>query len=93
MAAEKVEDATTKFKVGDSVEAKVMGTDRKTHMITLSIKAKDAKTPAKKTASKTTKAAKGEGTTTTTGKKKKESGLKTTLGDLFNMNNEKEDEG
>ena len=92
MAAEKVEDARTKFQVGDSVEAKVMGTDRKTHAITLSIKAKDAKTPAKKaTTTKATKTAKGA-----TGKKKKtedESGLKTTLGDLFNMGNEKEGEG
>jgi len=92
MAAEKVEDARTKFQVGDAVEAKVMGTDRKTHAITLSIKAKDAKTPVKKAATKTTKAAKG--TTAAAGKKKKgeESGLKTTLGDLFNMNNEKEGE-
>ena len=29
ISAEKVEDARTKFNVGDSVEAKVMGTDRK----------------------------------------------------------------
>lgn len=87
---EKVEDATTKLKVGDAVEAKIMGTDRKTHAISLSIKAKDAKTPAKKASSKATKAA--AGTSTTTGKKKKaaESGLKTTLGDLFNMNGDSE---
>jgi len=95
MSAEKVEDARTKFQIGDSVEAKIMGTDRKTHAITLSIKAKDAKAPVKKAtkATKTTKAA--AGSSTTTGKKKKtdESGLKTTLGDLFNMNNEKEGEG
>jgi len=84
IAAEKVEDARTKLQIGDEVEAKITGTDRKTHAITLSIKAKDAKTPAKKekvtkAAAATTKAAAG------TGKKKKGSdgGLKTTLGDLF----------
>ena len=94
MAAEKVEDARTKFQIGDKVEAKIMGTDRKTHAITLSIKAKDAKTPAKK-ATKATKAkaadASADTATTSTKKKKAESGLKTTLGDLFNMNNEKEE--
>jgi small subunit ribosomal protein S1 len=85
ISAEKVDDARTKFNVGDSVEAKVMGTDRKVHAITLSIKAKDAKTPAKKAAgTKATKAA--AGTTASAGKKKKaDSPLKTTLGDLFNM--------
>lgn len=92
-STEKVDDATTKFQVGDTVEAKIMGTDRKVHAITLSIKAKDAKTTAKKS----TKAAAAKSTATAaTGKKKKgaDSGLKTTLGDLFNMNNnEKEDEG
>lgn len=82
VAAEKVEDVRTKLQVGDSVEAKVMGADRKVHAITLSIKAKDAKTPTKKTSTKATKAA--AGTTTGTAKKKKgESTLKTTLGDLF----------
>lgn len=92
ISAEKVEDARTKLQVGDEVEAKIMGSDRKVHAITLSIKAKDAKTPAKKAAaSKSTKAAKG--TTTAAGKKKKaESGLKTTLGDLFNMGGEREKE-
>ncbi len=82
MAADKVEDARTKFQVGDSVEAKVMGTDRKVHAITLSIKAKEGKAPAKKAAKSSTKAA---AATTGTGKKKKaaDSGLKTTLGDLF----------
>lgn len=88
ISAEKVEDARTKLQVGDTVEAKVMGTDRKIHAITLSIKAKDAKAPAKKAAAKTTKAATGASASTGTGKKKKSSdtGLKTTLGDLFNMN-------
>lgn len=93
LSAEKVDDVRTKLNVGDSVEAKIMGTDRKIHAITLSVKSKDAKTPAKK-ATKATKAAAAG--TATTGKKKKaaESGLKTTLGDLFNMNNgdEKESE-
>ncbi len=81
ISAEKVDDVRKKFNVGDSVEARVMGTDRKTHAITLSMKAKEAKASSAK---KSTKAA----STAATGKKKKasESGLKTTLGDLFNMN-------
>jgi small subunit ribosomal protein S1 len=94
IAAEKVDDVRTKFQVGDTVEAKVMGADRKVHAITLSIKAKDA--PAKK-AAKASKAAAGTTTTATaTGKKKKaaaESPLKTTLGDLFkdHINNSQDD--
>ena len=58
ISAEKVEDVRTKLQVGDCVEAKIMGTDRKIHAITLSIKAKDAKAAAKK-AAKATKAAAG----------------------------------
>src|SRR3990167_9624234 len=50
ISAEKVEDARTKLQVGDEVEVKIMGTDRKTHTITLSIKAKEAKPAAKKVA-------------------------------------------
>ena len=57
ISAEKVEDARTKLQVGDTVEAKIMGTDRKIHAITLSIKAKDAKAPAKKAAKATKTAA------------------------------------
>ncbi len=87
ISAEKVEDARTKLNVGDAVEAKIMGTDRKIHAITLSIKAKDAKATVKKEkAAKPAKAAAGASTTTASGKKKKaaaDSGLKTTLGDLF----------
>lgn len=85
IAAEKIDDARTKLQVGDTVEAKIMGTDRKIHAITLSIKAKDTKaTTSKKTTTKSSKAAAGT-TSATTGKKKKasDSGLKTTLGDLF----------
>jgi small subunit ribosomal protein S1 len=102
ISAEKVEDARTKLNVGDAVEAKIMGTDRKIHAITLSIKAKDAKAPVKKEkAGKPAKAAAGASaaTATTGGKKKKSSdtGLKTTLGDLFkdhiSGNDEKEGEG
>lgn len=85
ISAEKVEDVRTKFQVGDTVEAKVMGTDRKIHAITLSIKAKDAKTPAKK-ATKTAKTAASASSTTGSKKKKSsDSPLKTTLGDLFNI--------
>ncbi len=102
MSAEKVEDARTKLQLGDSVEARIMGTDRKTHAITLSMKAKEAKAPAaKKTAAtKATKAAAGATASTgtaTTGKKKKaaETGLKTTFGDLFkdHMSSNEEEDG
>ncbi|MDR3492683.1 MAG: 30S ribosomal protein S1 [Gammaproteobacteria bacterium] len=84
IAVEKVEDARTRLNVGDMIEAKITGTDRKTHTISLSIKSKDA--PAKKT-----KAA----ATTAASKKKEKSAdapLKTTLGDLFKdkMNNSDE---
>jgi small subunit ribosomal protein S1 len=86
ISAEKVEDARTRLNVGDVVEAKITGTDRKTHTITLSMKSKDS-------VAKKPKAAAAAGTTT----KKKEKGegpLKTTLGDLFkekmgNQDNEK----
>ena len=80
VSSEKVEDVRDAMKVGDSIEAKIMGTDRKTNAIMLSIKAKDAKAPARKASSKTAKTATG-------GKKKKTAAdaLKTTLGDLFNI--------
>jgi small subunit ribosomal protein S1 len=84
ISAEKVDDARTKLNVGDTIEAKIIGTDRKTHTITLSMKSKDA--PAKK----------AKAATTTAKKKDKAEGasLKTTLGDLFkekmsNQDNEK----
>lgn len=85
ISTDKVEDVRTKFQVGDSVEAKIMGTDRKVHAITLSIKAKDAKAaPAsKKAATKTAKTAAAAPAAASTGKKKKDSPLRTTLGDLF----------
>lgn len=70
IAAEKVEDARTKLNVGDEIEAKIMGTDRKTHMITLSIKAKDEQ-PKKPRAKKKETAATADAS------------LKTTLGDLL----------
>ena len=41
MSTEKVTDATTVFKVGDDVEAKIINIDRKTRVLNLSIKAKD----------------------------------------------------
>jgi small subunit ribosomal protein S1 len=77
IAVEKVEDARTRLNVGDMIEAKITGTDRKTHTISLSIKSKDGAAPKK------TKAA---ASTSTTAKKKDQSSdapLKTTLGDLF----------
>ncbi len=42
LSRDRVEDATTVLKVGDEVEAKFMGLDRKSRMVSLSIKAKDA---------------------------------------------------
>lgn len=87
ISSEKVEDARTKLQVGDTVEAKVMGTDRKVHAIVLSIKAKDAKAASSngKKASKTTASA------TPSKKKKADSSLKTTLGDLFKGINQEDD--
>ncbi len=41
LTRDRVEDARTLLKVGDEVEAKFMGVDRKTRTISLSIKAKD----------------------------------------------------
>lgn len=83
ISTDKVDDVRTKFQVGDSVEAKIMGTDRKIHAITLSIKAKDAKAAPAKKAAKPSKAAANASTAAPGKKKKSDSGLKTTLGDLF----------
>ncbi len=41
ISREKVEDARSMFKVGDSVEAKIIAVDRKNRGLSLSIKAKD----------------------------------------------------
>jgi small subunit ribosomal protein S1 len=41
ISREKVEDARNSFKVGESVEAKIISVDRKTRALSLSIKAKD----------------------------------------------------
>jgi small subunit ribosomal protein S1 len=85
IAAEKVEDARTRLNVGDVIEAKITGTDRKTHTITLSMKSKDA----------APKKAKAATATTATSKKKDKASdapLKTTLGDLFKEKMGKENE-
>lgn len=74
LAQEKVDDMRTRLNIGDTVEAKVMGIDRKANAIMLSIKAKDVKpktTKLKKKASTTAKA------------KKADSGIKATLGDIL----------
>ncbi|MEO8466382.1 MAG: 30S ribosomal protein S1 [Gammaproteobacteria bacterium] len=42
IARDRVEDARTALKVGDTVEARITGVDRKTRIISLSIKAKEA---------------------------------------------------
>jgi small subunit ribosomal protein S1 len=41
IAKERVEDATQHLKTGDSIEAKIVGTDRKSRVLQLSIRAKD----------------------------------------------------
>jgi small subunit ribosomal protein S1 len=41
IANERVEDASQRLKVGEEVEAKIIGTDRKSRLMQLSIKAKD----------------------------------------------------
>jgi small subunit ribosomal protein S1 len=69
ISTEKVEDARTKLNVGDEIDAKIIGTDRKTHTITLSIKSKDSQPKKPRT--------------TATSTKKKDVPLKTTLGDLL----------
>ncbi len=76
ISQDKVDDARTRLNVGDMIEAKITGTDRKTNMITLSMKSKDA--PAKKT-----RAAAGTGTTAAKKKEKEAAPLKATLGDLL----------
>lgn len=70
--AEKVDDCSTKFKVGETIEARIAGADKKIHAVALSTKIKEAaaeKKPAKSTKKKVDKA--------------EEAPLKTTLGDLF----------
>ena len=42
LSRDRVEDASTVLKVGDEVEAKFMGLDRKSRIVSLSIKAKDS---------------------------------------------------
>ena len=85
ISPEKVEDARTKLQVGDTVDAKIMGTDRKVHAIILSIKAKDAKAaPSGNNNKKVAKTNNPSAAPVVLSKKKKaESALKTTLGDLF----------
>ncbi|PIW62749.1 S1 RNA-binding domain-containing protein, partial [Shewanella sp. CG12_big_fil_rev_8_21_14_0_65_47_15] len=41
ISRERIEDASTVYNVGDAIEAKFMGVDRKNRSISLSIKAKD----------------------------------------------------
>jgi len=69
ISEEKVEDARTELKVDDGIEAKIIGTDRKTNMITLSMRSKDS-TPKPRTAAKKKD-------------KSQEQPIKATLGDLL----------
>ena len=41
VSRDRVDDVSTVLKVGDTVEAKFMNVDRKTHQLSLSIRAKD----------------------------------------------------
>lgn len=85
IAQEKVDDARTRLNVGDMIEAKITGTDRKTHTITLSMKSKDAAAPTKKTRA---------AATSTSAKKKEKTAdapLKATLGDLLKAKMNQED--
>lgn len=96
ISSEKVDDVRTKFQVGDTVEAKVAGVDRKIHAVLLTMKAKEAKAATTKKASTKTAAAKSQTGSSAASKKKSESSLKTTFGDLFkdhinNGNEEKDD--
>jgi len=70
LARDRVEDARTVLKIGDEVEAKFTGLDRKTRILSLSIKAKEAHDEAAAVESYKSDAA-------TTG------GVGTTLGDLL----------
>jgi small subunit ribosomal protein S1 len=93
ISSEKIDDVRTHYQVGDTVEAKVVGVDRKVHAITLSIKAKEAKPstsskkekPAKAAAAKSSASSTSSSGSSGSGKKKKsgDSPMKTTLGDLF----------
>lgn len=84
ISPEKVDDVRTKFQVGDTVEAKIAGVDRKIHAVLLTMKAKEAKAAsAKKAAAPKAASAKASATGSTASKKKSESSLKTTFGDLF----------
>ena len=63
ISQERVEDARTHFKVGDEVEAKYMGVDKKNRSITLSIKAKDSAEEAEAIQEYGSSAASSSGTT------------------------------
>jgi len=78
IAVEKVDDARTRLNIGDMIEAKIIGTDRKTHTITLSMKSKEG-VPKK---AKVKKKDKSDDTP-----------LKTTLGDLLKAKMSTEGEG
>ncbi|OGT40438.1 MAG: 30S ribosomal protein S1 [Gammaproteobacteria bacterium RIFCSPHIGHO2_12_FULL_38_14] len=98
ISAEKIEDVRTVYQVGDEVEVKIMGADRRIHAITLSVKAKEAKAAATSTPKKSSKAktAATPPAGGSSGKKKKsaDSGIRATLGDLFkeHMNNNHDDQ-
>jgi small subunit ribosomal protein S1 len=79
ISTDKVEDARTRLNIGDEIEAKIVGTDRKTHTITLSMKGKDAQPKKPKATKKKDSAA--------------DAPLKTTLGDLLKAKMVTEGEG
>jgi len=64
ISRERIDDARNHFKVGDEVEAKYMGVDKKNRSITLSIKAKDSDEEAEAIQEYGSSAASKTGTTT-----------------------------
>ncbi|MFC3909259.1 30S ribosomal protein S1 [Legionella dresdenensis] len=71
LSDERVDDATTLYKEGDDIEAKIVNVDKKNRTIALSVKAKDAQEQAEAIKKYT----RGDAPSTTLGS--------TTLGDLF----------
>ena len=67
LARDRVEDARTVLKVGDEVETKFIGMDRKTRVLSLSIKAKEAHDEAEAVESYKTDTASTGGAGTTLG--------------------------
>ena len=81
-SAEKVDDLRTLLQIGETVAAKIMGTDRKLYAVTLSTKNKEAKPKKTKVSAAGSKKKKGE-----------DDHLKTTLGDIFKEQMNSDEDG